>query len=391
MIDYQEALKTVLAQTFPLKTEKIRLEDAIGRVLSEKIIADRDYPPFNRSAMDGFAFRYADLEKTENPTFEVVETIFPAQENTKSLKTGQAYKIMTGASVPADADTVIPVEKCEIQGDKVHFDVQDSRYGKHIARQGEDTQKGNLLADNSLKIDMPTATTLANLGYYEVEVLKSPKINIITTGNEVVSLGTEIQPLQIRNSNYFSILAGLKSLGMSPNRYDLVSDNLAQFKEILKDRLSCDVLIMTGAVSKGDADFVPQVLEELGAEKLFHRVAIRPGKPIWFGVKNQTVIFALPGNPLSAQVNFQIFVKPFLHRLLGLAPPLSYSMNLDSAVNTHPRLDAFRPAIFKNSETIELKKIKGSGDVTASLATEGFAFLPKNQENITRVQFFPWE
>ncbi len=391
MIDFQEATQIILKQTFPLSTEKIRLENAIGRILSENIKTDRNYPPFNRATMDGFAFRFDDLQHLENQSFEIIETIYPAQKNQRLLAFGQAYKIMTGASVPSDADTVIQVERCKIQGNKVYFESKNLQKGQFIAQIGEDAMQNITLSENPLRIDMPTATTLANLGYAEVRVFKHPTVNIVSTGNEIVRLGMPTGGLQIRNSNYFSLRAGLQKLGIMPQNYALVGDDFDALKITLQKSLMTDILIVTGAVSRGDADFVPQILAQLGAQKLFHRVAIKPGKPLWFGTRNQTVIFALPGNPLSTQVNFRIFVQPFLHQLFGVRLPLISRLKLESKAQTHPKLDLFCPAIYhQNAHQIALKKFKGSGDVTASLHTNGIAHLPKNQGVVSEIDFYHW-
>ena len=391
MISYEEALKKVLNEVPAFSIEKIALENSYGRYLAQSIKADRDYPPFNRSMMDGFAIDLNNIKKEEKESFTIKEIIKAGSSATHSLKKGDAYKIMTGAVVPNSANCVIPVEKCIIKNDVVIIDTRELINFKNIAKQGEDLKQGDSISLKENKISMTEMSLLANLGFLNIDVIKNPTISLLNSGDEINSSGEDIEQREIRNSNYFSVLGALQSLNLDLNYLGVAKDNKEDLKQKISIGLKSDVFITTGGVSMGDTDYIPKVLEELGVEKIFHKVGIKPGKPIWFGKKGKTIVFGLPGNPLSVMVNFRVFVYSFLKAYFENRNEFfSYQKLENPPIKAHP-LDRFLPTTLENG-IYTIQTHNGSGDVMAGLGTVGLAHIPKNKiiRTIDTVKILYW-
>ena len=253
MLRYTEAQETICSHAHSFGKETISLDDAVGRVLFEKIFADRDYPPFNRSAMDGFALKYADVEKGIRH-FRLIDTIYAGQSNEKQLHSGQCFKIMTGAAVPTEADLVIRKEDAGEMSDLVTIETKPFKLFQHIAKKGEDVYAGKLVIDKPVVITPSIISLLAALGKGELVVERLPRIAIITTGNEVRSIDSNPSPVQIRNSNA-SLLKALikKQLGLSVNVHH-VPDDPNLLEHALTKVLDADIIISSGGVSAGEAD-----------------------------------------------------------------------------------------------------------------------------------------
>ena len=318
MITYQEVQKILSSLARSFGKENIPLEQASGRVLSEKVVADRDYPPFNRAAMDGYAFCYEDFQKGIRD-FVIKEIIYAGQQTDTRIGAGQCYKIMTGAAVPAGADVVIRREDTEEQTGSVKILTTACCPFQHIARRGEDLQEGETIIDKPVFCTPPVISLLAAIGKETITVEKIPAVAIITTGNEVMPINSTVSPVQIRNSNAWLMKALLAKQQVIPVSAEHVVDDKMLLKQAFEKVMGADMIITSGAVSAGDADYIPGVVEALGVKKLLHKVAIKPGKPVWCGqLPDGGLLFALPGNPLSCLVTFTIFVQHYLHTCYGV-------------------------------------------------------------------------
>ena len=347
MLSYKEAQHIIKSFAHSFGTEKVLLDDALGRVTAEEVFADRDYPPFNRSAMDGYAIRAEDLERGMNE-FYVVDTIYAGGSTKKEIAAGQCYKIMTGAAVPLSANAVIRKEDAEQQGDSVSFAISEIKPFQNIARRGEDIKKGDPVLSKSVRCNAAIAGLLASVGKEEVLVELLPTVALITTGNEVIQLRKEVNEVQIRNSNFFVLKALLKTWNIRPAYHHHVLDDPKEIFSCLEKALQYDIVIINGGVSAGDADYIPAVLTQSGVEQLFHKVAIRPGKPFWCGHKKQTMVFALPGNPLSCLVTFTLFIRHYLENCFGL-PSSILSLPIAEERKQKVKLDEFFPVQIKGA------------------------------------------
>ena len=376
MINFREAQALLQQHARSFGTEKVQLEDALGRVLSQKITADRDYPPFNRSAMDGFAIRYDDFEKGIR-RFEIAETIYAGSVNTKSLVSGQCYKIMTGAAVPAGADLVIRREDTEEAINVIQVLIENCRPFQNIALQGEDIKAGVDVISLACKCEPSSIGLLASLGKSQVAVQRLPQVALFTTGNEVVPVEVPVSPVQIRNSNRWVLQALLKKWGIVPSIYEHIPDDRQALRLSLHKAMKAEIIIISGGVSAGDADYVPQVLEESGVKKIFHKVAIKPGKPLWCGFTPGGMVFALPGNPFSCMVGFTLFIQPYLRSCFQLPDACCFYLPIQFRRKKKTNLDEFFPVqIAGHPAMLQPVAINGSGDIRLGLHAQAVALHP---------------
>lgn len=374
MIDYRQAQQLVLTHARSFGQEELPLERAFGRVLAESVYADRDYPPFPRATMDGYALRYADLAK-EIFTYTIKETLYAGDTNTREIGEGECYKIMTGAAVPATADLIIRREDTWEDGGTVSLQDKQAQPFQNIARQGEDLQMGDVVIGRSCRCEPAVMGLLATLGRDIVKVEKLPRVTLLTTGNEVVQVGDAVSPVQIRNSNRWLLEAALKKEGVALHRHAHVPDDPGLLRQQIAEALGSDMVILCGGVSAGDADYVPEVLAQLGVEKLFHKMAIRPGKPTWCGVgKGGVMVFALPGNPFSCLVNTILLIKPFLQGCWGLPIPAPLGLPMGEARKKKTPLDEFFPVHLSGAPARVIPvSLNGSGDIRLGRQANGLA------------------
>ncbi|MBT3237002.1 MAG: molybdopterin molybdotransferase MoeA [Bdellovibrionales bacterium] len=322
MLNYEQALATVLSNTAHAMSEEcVALEQSLGRVLSRPIVADRPLPPFNRVAMDGLAFKHSDF----NPTLplEIKNEVLAGMEVNNSLAPNQAFHIMTGAALPASADTVVQIEHFELQSGELPQALlqsgRDYSCGLNIHPVGADAAKGEELVSASSCVTPAQMGVMAAVGSSEVWVKRKPVVNIFSTGDELVAPEDIPTAVQIRDSNSYVLMSFCQRSGANAKRLGTLKDDLSYLRQHLGQGLAGDILLLSGGVSAGTHDYIPQVLEELGVTQVFHKVAIKPGKPLWFGVSDSGVlVFGLPGNPVSTQVNFNLFVRPVIHQMVGL-------------------------------------------------------------------------
>lgn len=393
MLTYKEAQQILVSLAKPFGAETVPLNEATGRVLAGEIKADRDYPPFNRASMDGYAFNYDDFLKgiTE---FEIAEVIFAGQVHSKTLTTGQCYKIMTGAPVPPGANVVVRREDTLENDTRVKILVNECAPFQNIARQGEDLKANEIVISEPCICTPPVITLLASLGYAKVPVSKLPLVGVFTTGDEVVPVDQKVSPVQIRNSNRYLIQSLLQRWHITTQCHHL-KDNEDQLRTSLEKALSFDMVIMSGGVSAGDADYVPGVLESLGVKKILHKVAIKPGKPLWCGqMPNGGLVFALPGNPLSCHVTFKLFIETYLQQCFGLPARTHLQMPLTNTRIKKGTLDEFFPVCLQASPFgVGALQFNGSGDISAALNADGLAVHPAGQQQLkvgSLVEFIPF-
>jgi molybdopterin molybdotransferase len=317
----QEALAEILSVVTPLGAEQVELSAALGRVLSQAVRAGRSLPPWDNSAMDGYAVRAADVVAgAPLPVVGVVAAGHPAVE---PLRPGHTLRIMTGAPMPAGADAVIMREEAQEQDGQVRF-ANKPAPGDHIRRAGEDVQDGEEVLPQGARLGPGELGLLASLGRTLVCVHRRPLVAIVSTGDELVPADQPPRPGQIVGSNAHALAAQVQECGAIPWVLPLVPDDREQLGQAFAQALRADVVLSSGGVSVGEFDYVKDVLRELGVKERFWQVDMKPGKPLSFSVAPQGApVFGLPGNPASAMVSFELFVRPALLRLLGhggLAP-----------------------------------------------------------------------
>lgn len=385
MISLQEAQQSVIQQAKTFGKEIVLLDEAAGRVLNEPVIADRDYPPFNRATMDGIAINSNDWEDGIR-SYMLAETIFAGKIATKQIAQGECYKIMTGAAVPSGADSMIRKEDIEENENRLTVTASKINAGQNIAAKGSDIKQGTAILNPPLLLKAGSITTLASLGYDEVKVASLPSVAIITTGNEIVSVAAPVNEVQIRNSNQHLLKALLQQWKIKPVSCEHVLDDADALLKAVNKRKQNDILILSGAVSAGDADYVPDVLIKAGAIKIFHTVAIRPGKPIWFGkFEKGAMVFALPGNPFSTFVTFKLFIESFLLACFGLPQnePLHLPFNGTRIKKTN--LDEFFPVTINGNPTMATPvKFNTSGDITAVMGADALAMQQSDKMEIKK-------
>jgi molybdopterin molybdotransferase len=382
MISYQEAQTILIARARSFGKERVALNQAYGRVLSETIKADRDYPPFDRSSMDGYAIRFSDFEQGMRQ-FRITETIFAGSAGTRPVASGECCKIMTGAPVPSGADMVVRREEVLEEAGEIRMNSDAGRPYLNISRRGEDLQSGETVLDRACICGPAIMGLLASLGKKEFLVGRLPRIALLTTGDEVVQVDEAVSPVQIRNSNRWLLQSLLKEQGIAPYAYAHMPDDRAILLNSLENYLTGnslipDMVILSGGVSAGDADHVPGVLQELGVEKLFHKMAIKPGRPAWCGTHSGgTVVFALPGNPFSCLVGFVLLVRPYLHACFGLPLPGALGLPLRESRKKKTPLDEFFPVYLGGSPAVVSSvRFNGSGDVRLGSQANAIALHP---------------
>jgi molybdopterin molybdotransferase len=393
MKTFEEAIQIITDICKPFEKETINLEYADGRILAENIYADRDYPPFNRAAMDGYAIMSKDWEKGIR-NYRIADTIFPGMPQRETLTSGSCYKIMTGSATPEIADIIIRREAADETAGQVVLHAETIKSYQNIARQGEDTKTGTLLLSSPLKCTPQVIALLATIGKARVQVYKLPRTALITTGDEVVDPAVNISAFQIRNSNQCLLRSLLSQWKIQPVLCEHVSDNKVKLTTALSNAMEAELVIINGAVSAGDADYVPIVLKELGVKTLFHKVSIRPGKPVLAGKTTLgTVVFALPGNPLSCLTTFTIFVEHYLALCTGFESRRFQTISLLESKTKKHTLTEFFPANLNGSGGLNLLPFNGSGDITACIHANGLAMQPANSLQLQKdqlINFYPF-
>jgi len=382
MILFEEALDIVMSHARLLDSERVSLADSLGRVLAEDVVSDVDMPPFNKSAMDGYACRRADLSHE----LTVLETIQAGCTPTTPIAEKACSKIMTGAPVPEGADCVIMVEFTEEAGaNTIRFTGDDTR--DNICLQGEDVKAGDCVLHKGDLVAAQHVAVLASVGCTEPLVARRPRVGIVATGNELVPPDAAPEPSQIRDSNSAQLYAQAVGASAAPTSYGAARDTEAELDAALKTALSeNDVILMSGGVSMGDYDYVPGVMKQNGLDILFDAIAMKPGKPTTFGVSPQAVCIGLPGNPVSNFVQFEVFVKPLLYGMMGHAfRPPERDAPLAARVRVkRPNRLAWMPVRLTDQGEAERIEYHGSAHISALPQADGIIAIPKGVKSIEK-------
>jgi molybdopterin molybdotransferase len=365
-----------------LPIESLPLAQCAGAVLRENVYAERDQPPFDRVAMDGIAVDSSAIQHGNRRLH--IQATQAAGDPPLSLATpGDCIEVMTGAVIPSGCDSVVPVEQIQVRSKEAELSsgVTVERW-QNVHRRGTDTRQGALLLSAGSRLRAPEIAIAASAGMARIRVSSQPMLAVISTGNELIEPGEPILPHQIRRSNAYAVVAALRRHGFQRVADDHLLDDRDEIRSRLKFHLEThDVLVLSGGVSMGKFDFVPQVLEELGVHTVFHKVAQRPGRPMWFGVASSgATVFALPGNPVSTVVCLSRYVLPSLFAAMGQTPPPPEKMALGGEVLNGTELMLFMPIRIDVDDWGRSWAVpcptNGSGDFTSLAGTDGFVELP---------------
>ena len=389
MISVEEALEILINNLPERKVEQVPFHSAFGRILAEDLIATSDIPPFHRSAMDGFAVIAGDVKNAP------VELVIKGESRAGGgmpgkLETGEAISIMTGAPVPEGADSVQIIEQCTLSGDGKKVTVSKPVTARdNIARQGSEAKAGEVVLEAGHLVGPAEIAVLATFGYSRIRVYKNPSVAILATGDELVEFDRQPRPDQIRNSNAYCLASQLRIMDLDSHYLGIAKDDKEDLRQKMIAGLEHDVLIITGGVSMGDYDLVQDVFNDLGIEILFSKVAIKPGKPTVFARRGDKLIFGLPGNPISALVTFECFVRPTLGRLCGMTNPELPRMKgeLLADMKQSPGRMAFMPAWASWTEDgwkVEPLLWKSSADIIGFTHANATFIFPKNRDFLSR-------
>jgi molybdopterin molybdotransferase len=393
-LSVESAQKCVLQSVARLIAEPVRLEDSLGRVLAEDVRANRDLPPYNVSAMDGFALRSKDLANLP-ATLEIIEDIKAGDMPTRTVMPGQCARIMTGAPVPQGADAVIRVEDTLALA---QTRVQISRAvkpGNDIRVQGEGMRDGDVVLTSGTEITPGVIGVLATVKCALVQVYRHPRVAILSTGNELEDMDDPVDPNKIPNSNSYALMAQVQALGIEPTLLGIARDDPAELAEYLQRGLKFDVLLVSGGTSVGVHDYVRPTTEALGVQMKFWRVAMKPGHPVAFGILQRnidgttkdTFIFGLPGNPVSSMVCFEQFVAPALRRMMGHARV--YRRTLAARLTHHVKHQAGRTEFIRVTLAQEedgyaatSTGAQGSGMLLSMARADGLLVVPADSTGV---------
>lgn len=396
LLSMDDAVECVLTATMerhrtrPEPHVVLPLWDAHGHVLAVSALADRDTPPFDRSAMDGFAFRFAD---PRDAPLTVIGEAPAGAVFSRVVGPGEAVAIMTGAPVPEGADTVVMIEQCQVDGDRVLITGAVQR-GRHIARRGEDVLAGDIAVRAGSAIQGPVVGVLAGVGATKVTVHRPPRVTVMATGDELVEHDTVPAPHQIREGNRQTVMAMLRALRAATVDGGIVADTEEALRDAVRAAASSDIIVLSGGVSKGKYDLVRPVLDELGMETLFHGVRAKPGKPVLFGRLGGSLVLGLPGNPVSTYVMAVLLLLPAVRALAGLEQPRTRTLSarLRGGLPATGSRTTYHPAVLsQGSDGIaEVYPVtwRGSGDLTGYSAsnciirTESDAPSPENGSQV---------
>jgi molybdopterin molybdotransferase len=382
MKSFGEAFKIVMKAVFETGTETVSFTSSAGRILAEDVISDIDMPPFNRSAVDGYACHRSDL----NNDLVVLEVIAAGQVPEKTVRENQCSKIMTGAIVPDGCDVVIMVEDTKIVASrKIKFTGSDPK--RNIAFRGEDVRKGDGVLKHGKLIKPQDIAVMASVGHINVLVNKMPNVAILSTGDELVEPSSSPGISRIRNSNAYQLLAQVSRAGGAGRYYGITPDiEDVTFTMIQNAINENDIVIITGGVSMGDFDFVPSVLKRAGVNILFDQVNVQPGKPTTFGVHSKAVVFGLPGNPVSSFIQFETLVRPLINKMMGYDwKPIE--RKLPMAVSYQRKSDVrmgWVPVFITENMEVRPVDFHGSAHITALPYSEGIIAVKEGIKNIEK-------
>ncbi|MBK5256243.1 MAG: molybdopterin molybdotransferase MoeA [Vicinamibacteria bacterium] len=403
MISVDEAQTVVLGHVSTLPAETVPLARAFSRILRAQVTADRDQPPFNRAAMDGFAVRSVDAAEP-NARLRISGEVRAGAWPDRRVGEGEAMRIMTGAPVPEGADAVIQVERtkmAEVAAEGPFEVLLDAsvRAGQNIVPRGSEARAGMVLLREGIRIGVPHLAVLASVGVADPQVSRAPRVAVIVTGDEVVDPGGQPTAAQIRNANGPALSASVRAAGGVPTDFGIVPDDAEKTRAAIQLALDQghDAIVLSGGVSAGDFDFVEEVLGQLGVTLHVTAVRVKPGAPFVFGTRGPTLVFGLPGNPVSAQVTFELFARPALLKMQGagrIFRPL-LEATLEAPLANRSARRNYLPVIATQGQgglTARPLKTQGSGDIVAHALANALAVLePDRQDAVAgdRLLLFP--
>jgi molybdopterin molybdotransferase len=390
MLTIAEALDAVLQHSGALPPVSCPVDGALGCVLAEDIVADADSPPFDKSIVDGYAVRSTDLTGAKR-SLRVGEAIMAGQTPSRPLQAREAALVMTGAPIPPGCDAVVMHERTRASDGEVVIDEPVVRTGQNVLRRGREMRAGAVVVVRGAILSPARLGVLSAVGRTEVQVVPRPRVAIVATGDELVEPGQNPGPGQIRNSNGVILQALVMQSGAVADTLPIAPDQPERLREIFGRGLDADLLVISGGVSAGQRDLVPGALESLGVSRVFHKVRLKPGKPLWFGIgpargaRPGALVFGLPGNPVSGLVGFLVFVKPSLAVLSGKGPPRPELQEARLVIGFHQRGDrtTYYPARVVGSSvgtpgvlSVETLDWSGSADLCTVAQADGFAVFP---------------
>lgn len=383
MIQVEEALSIIAAQSCKMPIQKIKVTKSLHYILAKPIYSPIDMPPFRQSAMDGYAIKHSELQE-----FKVVNTLKAGDFSNEIIAKNEAVRIFTGAFVPDDLDTVVMQEHTFIKEETVEISKMPSSFA-NVRAKGEQVKKDELVLEKNTRITPAVIGFLAGLGITEIEVFAHPKVVIVVTGNELVAAGKKLSKGKIYESNAVMLKSAIEAIGVKKVKKIRVRDNFKDTKKILKGCLAnFDVVLVSGGISVGDYDFVKEALLQNGVKELFHKINQKPGKPLFFGKINQTVVFALPGNPASALTCFFVYVYPALKISMGFnsihLPKIRRKMNT-SFENTSGKA-LFLKAHY-DDETVTILGSQSSAMLNTFALANGLLYLPFYSDIINENQY----
>lgn len=392
MIKVDKALNVILNDIKTLSKEPVNLTGSLSRVLAEDIYANSDIPGFDNSAMDGYALRAQDTKgasKTDPKILTVIEDRRAGYISHRAINSGQAIRIMTGAVMPKGSDSVVMVEDTQrrgMAGAKIFKEVSAQ---DNVRRRGEDIKKGEMVIVKGTRLNSAHIGLLASLGKAKVLVVRKPKIAILATGDEVVDVGKKLEPGKLRSSNTYTLYSQILKCQGIPKNLGIAKDKPDMLEARIKAGLDCDMILTSGGVSVGDYDLVKFILAKMGTNIRFWKVAMRPGKPLVFGLVKGIPIFGLPGNPVSSMITFDVFVKPAILKMEGANDLDAKNVDavLEENITKKKGLRYFLRAITRWEDGIYLTRTtgpQGSGILKSMALANSLIVLPEEEENIEK-------
>jgi molybdopterin molybdotransferase len=385
LVDHDDAVRLVLENTPRLPVARVPLTESRGLALAEDLRAKFDSPPFDNSAVDGYAVRSADAAEAGR-NFRVVDEAPAGRPATKSVGEGEAIKIFTGGVIPDGADAVVMVENTSGWGEEFELK-KAAEPGQNLRESGADVREGELILRAGAEVGAPEIALAATQGYGKLPVLRRPKVVVLSTGTELVEPGSrELSPGEIFDSNSFALLAQAEEAGADARRVAALSDDEGVMRAAMEEALStADVVVTSGGVSVGEKDLVKGTLLDLGVEQIFWGIKLKPGKPVFFGAREDVRFFGLPGNPVSAMVCFELFVRPALMRMTGREDKHRPRIEVyfgDDVENRFGRMHAMRVTLERTQKGWRAESVgaQGSGLVSSLTKADALALIgPESQ------------